>query len=231
MVIGEENGGESVSVFRKSIGVFIIICLVLTGCFNKQSPEEKIHETLEKVVEAEKDFVNQQDPLVDLEKKEKEIFEQIMKLGMKEYDQIVKLADKGIKLVDERKNRINIEQASLVTSKEEFVKVEKIINEFEDKKIKKQALKLNNIMLKRYAIHDDLYKDYKKGLEYDKELYDLFKNKDVTLDQIEKQITKINDAYEKVLKENEAFNKQTELYNKEKLIFYRQAGFDVQEKK
>lgn len=208
-----------------------MITFVLTGCLNKQSPEEKIHETLEKVVDAEKNFVDQQDPLVSLEKKEKAIYEQIMKLGMKEYDQVVKLADEGLKLVDERKERIGAEQTSLVKSKEEFLKNEKVIKDIEDEKLKDQASKLYDIMLKRYSIHDQLYKDYKQGLDYDKELYEMFKNKDITLDQIEKQITKINETYEKVLKENEDFNKQTELYNKEKLKFYKQAGFKVEEKK
>ncbi len=47
------------------------------------------------------------------------------------------------------------------------------------------------------------------GLKYDTELYKMLKNKEVSLEQLEDQITKINNTYEKVLNANERFNEKT----------------------
>ncbi|MEH6905342.1 YkyA family protein, partial [Neobacillus drentensis] len=75
-----------------------ILIVIIAGCTKEKTPVEKMYDVLEKVVSAEKVFEEQQNPLVTLEKREKEIYDQIIKLGMKEYDQIVKLSDEAVLL-------------------------------------------------------------------------------------------------------------------------------------
>jgi hypothetical protein len=54
--------------------LFIFISVVIfAGCTKEKTPEEKMYTVLEKVVAAEKEFEEQQNPLVTLEKKEKVI--------------------------------------------------------------------------------------------------------------------------------------------------------------
>nr|WP_246017705.1 YkyA family protein [Mesobacillus subterraneus] len=61
------------SIIKKiSLAILLVAGVFsLTGCLDKQSPEEKMFDELEKVVSIEKVFEDQQDPLVDLEKKKK----------------------------------------------------------------------------------------------------------------------------------------------------------------
>ncbi|WP_257985056.1 YkyA family protein [Bacillus sp. T33-2] len=201
--------------------------LLLPGCINRQTPAEKMFGELEKVVEIEKTFEEQQDPLVELEKKEKQIYEEIISLGLKEYDKIVSLADEALEIVDQRKKHMDKEQESIKASEKEFKQVTGIIDDIEEPGLKKQANTLYKTMSERYKIHDELYGSYTKGLEHDKQLYGMFKNKDLTMEQLETQINKVNETYEKVLKANEQFNAQTEKYNTEKLAFYKEAGLKV----
>lgn len=218
----------------KKIGLYTMIvagALSLAGCMNKQTPEEKMFDELEKVVSVEKVFEEQQEPLVKLEKQEKQIYEQIISLGMKEYDQIVKLSDEALKIVDKRKGHIDKEKESITESEKEFESVTSIIEEIEDSSVKKQATQLQKTMEKRYEIHGELYKNYNEGLQYDKELYEMLKNKELSFEKLEEQINKVNQVYETVLKNNQKFNDITDQYNKEKMAFYKEAGIEVSNEK
>ncbi|MCM3123479.1 YkyA family protein [Mesobacillus sp. AQ2] len=221
------------SIFKKISLAIIMMAGVfsLAGCLDKQSPEEKMFEELEKVVSIEKTFEDQQDPLVELEKKEKEIYEKIISLGMKEYDQIVKLADEALANADKRAEHIDKEKESIDESRKEFKNIDQIIEEIEDSGLKKQANELKATMNERYEIHDDLYKNYKQGLQYDKKLYEMLKDKELSFDNLEEQINKVNEIYETVLKDNQEFNDKTDQYNKEKLAFYKKAGIEVSPEK
>lgn len=205
--------------------ILAVLIFILSGCTEKKTPVEKMYDVLENVVKKEKVFEEQQEPLVTLEKQEKELYDQIIKQGMKEYDQIVKLSDKALVLADKRKDHFEKETKSLKESEHEFSKVLDLKDQLEDPALKKMANDLYNIMMKRYEAHRDLYKQYSLSLQYDKELYQMFKNKNLPLEDLEAQINKLNDAYNKVYAANEKFNQYTDQYNEKKLSFYKKAGF------
>lgn len=209
--------------------VALIMSFILSGCLNRQTPEEKIFTELEKVVAAEKVFEEQQTPLVELEKKEKELYEEIISLGMKEYDRIVQISDEALQNVAARKEHMNKEQESIKESEEEFKDVNTLIEDIEEASVKEQATLLYETMIERYKTHNSLYELYSQGLGYDKELYEMFKQKELTLDQLEEQIIKINETYEKVLEANNKFNELTDQYNDQKLEFYKLAGIEIKE--
>lgn len=200
---------------------------ILSGCLNSTTPAEEMYEVLERVVEAEKDFEQQQDPLIELEKKEQELYSQIVALGMKEFDQIVNLSNQAISNVEKRREHMDLEEKSILMSKKEFENLPPLIEKLEDPALKKQAQELHETMMTRYDAHDTLYENYTKGLEYDIELYNMFQKEDLSMEELEQQIAKINDTYKIVLESNEVFNEQTNKYNESKLKFYETAGIDV----
>lgn len=200
---------------------------LLMGCLGGPTPEEQIYETLEKVVTVEKDFEEQQNPLVELEKKEKELYDEILTLGMKEFDQIVSLSNDALAIVGDRETRINNEQKSIEASKKEFQKVDALISEIKEDSVKEEANELVSLMNERYESYEDLYTVYKEAIEHDKKLYEMFQNEELTLDELEQQINLINETYEKVVAANETFNKLTDQYNKAKVTFYQNAGLEV----
>jgi chromosome segregation ATPase len=200
--------------------------VLFTGCIGKKVEEEIYHE-LEKVVSLENEFAKQQQPMVELERKEKELYGQIMKLGMKEFDKIVQLSKEAIDIIHSRKEHLQRERESMNASKKQFTKIEKLIERVEKQKLKDTGNNLVQIMNRRYEEYDKLYHSYLKALQYDEELYQMLQNKDITLEQLEAQIEKINQTYEQVMKANKEFNKLTEQYNETKLIFYENAGLKV----
>jgi hypothetical protein len=223
--IGVE-GGELLNLRKSSLILTALAAVVLvSGCFNKKSTVEKMYDVLESVVSSEKVFEEQQDPLVLLEKKEKALYDQIIGLGMKQYDQIVKLSDEALKLTDERKDRMEKETKSINKSKQKFNEVANLKENLDKPELRKTANELYDTMIKRYQAHDELYKEYMEGIKADQELYQMFKNKNLPLSALEDQVTKLNNIYEKIYAVNENFNKLTEEYNAKKMTFYKEAGF------
>ncbi len=196
----------------------------------KKTPVDKMYDVLEAVVSKEKVFEEQQDPLVNLEKQEKEKYDQIIELGMKEYDQIVKLSDEALTLADKRKGHMEKETKSLNESEKEFQKVADLKGELDDLELTKIADELYDIMNQRYRSHEELYREYSNAIKYDQELYRMFKDKDLPIADLETQINKLNETYKKVFEANEKFNKYTEQYNEKKMSFYKKAGLQTTEK-
>lgn len=214
--------------YKKGLAIlFFSTLFLLSGCLNQKTTPEKMYDVMEKVVVAENTFKDQQDPLVSAEKKEKALYDQIINLGMKEHDKIVQLSEEALSLVEERKKLMGLETESIKKSEEVFKELSPYIKELKENSMKKDAQKLYDLMMERYSLHNKLQESYFQAIQYDKELYELFKNKELTIEQIENQLNKINIIYEEVYKINEQFNVQTEKYNELKLDFYQKAGFKI----
>jgi Putative cell-wall binding lipoprotein len=211
----------------KIIKLIAFLIVILSGCVGMTSPEEQMYEILEKTVTLEEEFQKQQDPLVEHEQAEQDLYNQIMSLGMKDFDEIVQLSNEALEHAEKREELIQKERQSIEKAQQEFIKVEDIVPTIKDEKIKAEAKKLVKTMSDRYEAHKQLYEAYMEGLALDKELYQMFQREDLTMEELEEHLTKINEAYERVLVANEAFNQKTEVYNELKLQFYQQAGLEV----
>lgn len=209
------------------IMLFFLSISLLAGC--GQHVSEEIYETLEFVVQLEEGFEKQQQPLIQLEEREKAIYEAILELGLKEREQIIERIDEAIKIADERQKHLDLEKESIQKAKNEFQKVEKLIGEITEPKLKESATNLYQLMNERYETHEKLYEQYSLGIKYDKELYELLKHENVSLDDLQEKIAKINQVYEEVYGLNETFNQKTNDYNEAKLLFYKKAGLNIKE--
>ncbi|MGG1398223.1 YkyA family protein [Bacillus salipaludis] len=217
-------------MYKRRLWISIITTVViLSGCFNQKTPVEKIYDILEKVVVKEKGFENQQEPLVALEKKEKATYEEILDLGMKQHDKVVKLADTALAMADKRKQYMNDETKSILESKETFQKIKEYKNDLKDPKQKKALEHLYQIMMNRYSAHDELNKEYLNALKLDTQLYGLLKNKNLSFKDLEDKVNKVNEAYQKVYGANKKFNQLTKEYNDQKLAFYKMSGLKINE--
>lgn len=204
--------------------VLLFSVVMMAGCLNSGSPEGSIDKILDKTSEKESDFVENQKPLNELEREEKEIYEKIIKLGMKEYDQIVELSDEALKNIEKREDLIEKEQESMEASEKQFNKMEGKTEKIEDQKVKKEAVKMESTMSERYSLYEELYEAYQQSLANDRQLYELFKKEDLKMDELQIQIDKINKSYARVVKANKKFNEVTKKFNQEKESFYETAG-------
>ena len=215
-------------MMKKQTVLILFICMiVLSGCFGP-SPEENIYQTLEEVASLEDQFREEQEPLLELEKKESELYNKIMDLGMTEFDQVVSLSKEAITVVEDRESKIQAEHDSIMSSKEKFEEITDEIETIQDETLKDTATKLKKIMEDRYKSYETLFEQYETSLALDKELYTMLQKEDLTIEELDNQITEINTAYKAVMEQNEEFNKLTEQYNEQKMTFYQQAELNVE---
>lgn len=213
----------------KGIYLYIVIgaFIVLTAC-NGPSTQEEMYEHLEESVLLEAEFEEIQEQIVKLEAKEQEIYNQIHDLGKDEMEEIKKLSEEAIESIEERLSLINSERESISASREEFEKVQDLIEKLEEEAMKDKAEEMYGMMIDRYEAYDQLHKTYVDTLEQEEALYVLFQNEELKQEELSEQITIINDNYEKFLDENKKFNEATVAYNNLKEEFYDVANLDVE---
>lgn len=218
-----KNGGPILTNLNLKLPVILLfVIVILFGCFSRT--EEKIYKKLEEVVKLEEEFKNVQKPLNKLEKKEKRLYEQIVDLGYKEHDKLIELADEAIEISNQRQEHLNEERKSIVTASEKFESVKKQIDKLESQELKKDGLELYAIMEKRYKVYHQLFVQYSKAIQKDKNLYEAFKDKNMRLENLQEKIDDLNRVYKQVYLLNDQFNDLTKKYNEKKLAFYRKAG-------
>lgn len=205
--------------------IMVAFALVTIGC---SSPADNIYDILEETVAKESDFEKQQAPMMELEIEEIALFDEIMELGMKEFETIVELANQALANLDQREELLNKEKAALEQSQLEFEKINEQIDDMKDGTLKNSAIELKKLMQDRFDSYDNLYEAYLNGLNEDRKIYSLVQNEDLELESLEKQIEASNKAYESVFEFNDIFNEKTEQFNKAKLEFYEEAGFKIQ---
>ncbi|WP_078554970.1 YkyA family protein [Bacillus alkalicellulosilyticus] len=205
--------------------VFGFCILFITACGT--NPAETMFQHMEEAVALEKEYENQQQPLVEAEKKEHEIYEQIIMLGMEEFDDIYALSEQAIAIVEERRELMNAEKQSIDAGFEEFIKIEAEIENLNED-IKGLALEMKTAMEERYQSYQSLFEEYNKALDLDKVLYEMLQSEDATIDELQNQIDQINLSYETVIELKDIFNEQTVEYNQLKRDFYDAAEINVE---
>ncbi|QTN01439.1 hypothetical protein ERJ70_08150 [Sediminibacillus dalangtanensis] len=201
--------------------------MLLAAC-NSQSTEEKMYEHLEEAVSQEDVFAEQQQPLVELEQQEKELYNEIISLGMEEFDQVKELSEEALGLIDKREERLKAEKESIESAKSEFDKIDSLVDELEDDQVQSTANEMISVMDEREQAYQALNEAYHSALEQDRKLYQMLQQEDLQEEDLRAQIDVINENYDKVIAANETFNDKTEAYNQLKQDFYEQAELNVE---
>ncbi|WP_100404631.1 YkyA family protein [Bacillus solitudinis] len=207
------------------LGIWVLLILLLTACGNQST--EQIYTYLEKAVELEEPFQQQQEPLQEAEKKEFQWYEEAITLGMDEFEKVLSLSDEALASIDEREKMIMIEKESIERSFEEFNKIKLEFENIEDETILSDLEKLTETMENRYEAYQDLFDIYNQTIEEDRKLYTLLKDEDLDISTLQSQINTVNEQYELVMNSKENFNKLTDSYNEQKKLFYESVGLDV----
>ncbi|WP_170006840.1 YkyA family protein [Bacillus fonticola] len=202
----------------------LLMTMVIAACTQQASPEEKLFDIMEETVVVEEAFVAQQEPLQERERQESEYYNQIIELSLEEFDQIVEISDKALASVAERKELVMTEQEAIQSSQNTFAGAFDIVEGMEEGIAEEEARSLLDLMTKRYEAYDALNESYQQSLRLDQELYELFQDKELTLEALKAQIEEVNASYEDLSAKHDAFNDATNNYNEAKRTFYENAG-------
>lgn len=214
-------------LYKKGMLLIGLCFILLLSACSGESTREMIYEHLEEAVKLEDNFAKQQEDINQLEQQEQELYAQIIDLQMNEMDKIKELSQQAIGIIEERKEKMNLEKESIDASKEEFTKIENLIEELDEEALKEKAQEMYDVMNNRYQTYDQLHQAYMNSLELEKELYELLQDENVTQEQLSTHIENINKTYEEVISKNDQFNAETVAYNDLKKEFYEMAELDV----
>lgn len=201
--------------------------VLLVSCSNDKSVSQKIFKHAEKAAQLENGFNNQQKPLLDAEKKEQSLYNQIIALDMSKYNKIVTLSNEALDSIKHREDLLSKEKKSIDDAYKEFQKVKPLISELSNKDLKAKANTLYTSMVNRYKTYQNLHDAYQTSLSEDKKLYNMLKDKNLSIDTLQKQIDTVNKSYKTINDDKDKFNKYTGTFNKEKKDFYKAAGINI----
>ena len=214
-------------MFLEKTSLLLVGVVALLSACSGESIEEQIHTHLEEAVTLEEGFKSQQSEITALEKQEQEIYSQIIDLGMDDLDEITKLSQDALVIIDERKEELIIEKESIASAQEEFQSIEELIEGIEEEALKTKGEEMFQTMTSRYAAYEELYAAYTDSLELEKELYTMLQDEELEQEALNEHIAKINESYETILAANDQFNEHTIAYNELKKEFYEAADMNV----
>ncbi len=216
--------------YRKVALVGALSVGLLSGCFGEKL-EENIYVAFENAAKQEKELSSDVKKLEKLEKQGQELYAQIMKEGKEHNEVVIQKVDQAVANVDEREKIVANEKDLLEKAQKEIKSVPGNADKIEDKKIQKQAKKVNEAYKNRYESFKKMNESYKQSLTIEKELYEKLKVKETKLKEIGEKVKAFNTLNEEIQKEKEKFNQYTKEYNEGKLAFYKNANIKIKEEK
>lgn len=207
-----------------TIGVGSI--LLLTAC--GENATETIYDHLENAAQIEKEgFEVQQEPLVQAEEHEANLYNQIMELDMEQFEEIVSLADEAIESIEKRRELSANEKQSIEEGYEEFLAANEAFTALEEEPLADLSQTLKEAMEARYESYQKLYEVYAETLDLDEQLYNLLKTEDLDVETLTNQVEETNAKYEEFQEATDLFNEHTNTYNDAKQAFYEASDLDV----
>lgn len=216
--------------YRKVALIGIISIGFLGGCLGAQ-PEEELYVAFENAANQEKTLFDNAKKLEQLETKGQELYDQIVQEGKEHNEAVIPKIEQAVTNVDEREKMLKSEKDVIEKAQKETTSVHNYIDKIEDKKLQKQAKKVEEVYKNRYEVFQKMDKIYKETLITEKELYEKLKEKETNLKEISEKVKAVNTLNKETLKEKEKFNQYTKDYNEGKLRFYKDAKIKIKEQK
>ncbi|CAI8713286.1 YkyA family protein [Bacillus pseudomycoides] len=217
-------------IYREMVLIGILSIGFLGGCLGAK-PEDQLYVAFENAANQEKALFDNVKTFEQLETKEQELYNQIIQEGKEQNEGVIQKIEQAIATVNEREKLVKDEKDVLEKAQKETASVHSYIDKIEDKKLKNQAEKVEEVYKNRYEVFQKINNSYKEELIAEKELYEKLKGKETKLKEIGEKVKTINTLNEETLKEKEKFNQYTKEYNEGKLKFYEDAKIKIKEKK
>ncbi len=182
------------------------------------TPEEQAVDVFEEAAQAESEFVKQQETLSDLEKKEQNIFQDMMAVSKEEESKIKELGEEADKKLKERAEVFAKEQEAMEKSASAIEELDELGN-IEGERLNEQLGELRKTAGARYKEYGEIETLYTENIELNEKLFDMMEDKEAKLKDVEGQLEKINAGSEKLIQANEKFNQLTNQFNKQRAAF------------
>ncbi|MCR6111280.1 YkyA family protein [Bacillus sp. A301a_S52] len=207
------------------IGItFILLLTILSGCFG-DDPTELMYEQLETSVQIENEMESLQEPLVEAEKKEIQLYNDMA--GLSSIEEIEPLSQKAIESAESRRSIMEEEKDFFDNAFEAFQAAEQYVEDLEEDQAKEAGRTLIDIQNERKSVYEELYTEYVSSIDEDIKLFEMVVDEESQNDELEGQQEKVNESYARITELSDQFNALLNDFNEAKVIFYESVGFNV----
>ncbi|MET1015034.1 MAG: YkyA family protein [Paenisporosarcina sp.] len=202
------------------LGLALGSAIVLSGCTFGASDHEQLSQALSDVYKEEQGYRDAQKELASLEKKEQTTFNEVMELTQEDSEKVKTLVSELIVSVDQRLALLEEEKKSMDSAKEKVSSIKEVSKEVKDAKSKASIDELEKAMEDRYAAHEKITTEYIALTDQQTVLYELLTNEDTKQENLQEQVTVVNNQNEKVQSAIQTFNDSTIAINELKSNVY-----------
>ncbi|WP_053070320.1 YkyA family protein [Alkalihalobacillus pseudalcaliphilus] len=207
----------------RSYLLIVMTLFLLTGCGNDVA--DKVFEHLEKAVELEAPFTEQQELISQAEENEQELYDEVIDLSMEEFEKILSLTEEALASIETREEAVAVEKESIEAGYQEFLKVEELESEIKDDEGLPPFQGLVENMHARYNSYQDLHNAYVDSLELDRALFELLQQEEeFDLVELQQLIEDVNASYQVINEARDIFNEYTAQYNNDKQSYYSESN-------
>ncbi|MCR6095882.1 YkyA family protein [Salipaludibacillus agaradhaerens] len=207
------------------IGItFLSLLTILSGCVG-DDPAELMYDQLETSVQIENEMKSLQEPLVEAEKKEVQLYNDMASLSSLE--EIEPLSQKAIESAETRRSMMEEEKKIIDNAFEAFQEAEQYLEELEEDQAKEAGQTLIDIQNERKSVYEELYTQYVKSIDEDIKLFEMVVDEESHNDELEGQQEKVNESYARITELSDEFNVLLNDFNEAKIVFYESVGFNV----
>lgn len=211
------NRGGKIIISRK-LSICLLISLCIFSSCTERSIHHDIHKSLERAYEAEETFIDIQDKLLNLEEAELKAYDDLITDQVKEKDRD-EFFKQTFEMIEKRHTLLKEEQEAIEAGKEQMLSIESKIEKISEERIKALVIDLYEAALARYEVYESIYHAYIEVLHKTEKLYEYLEaNKHD--DDLYSILNELNEQYEALFVENEAFNDLTKRYNRKKDEYY-----------
>lgn len=214
-------------IFRLMTLYLLFASLILTVACGDHKVEENIYNHLEETVEIERELPTIHEKLAQLEKEENDIYDQIFEESLENKAALQSIADDALKILDEQREHIVEEAETIDQSQTEFIQIKPLIDELGKDDIIDQAEQVYEAMVERYELYEQWFESYEQSLNINEELYNLFFEDDLDVDQFNLLVESSNESSEQAQINLTELSEQTSTYNNLKTSFYEQLDLNI----
>ena len=197
---------------KAGMAVGVTVLLLVAGC-SGSGIREDLDGVLNDTFDAEEDYRAVQDDLEEREKKEQQLFEEIMALTQEQQEQVAEQAQEALDSADERLEFLQTEKDSMESAEENFADIDRVIEEAEEESVKADLEVLKTKMQERFAAHAEFTAAYEDLVVHQKELYGLLKDEESNLQMLQEKAAEVNEQNEQVQQAVTEFNELTQQVN------------------
>lgn len=197
---------------------FLLLLFLLSAC-SENSIHKQIVTHLDEAFDAEEEFSEYQEQLLQLEERDLVLYDEIVQLDDAQVEDLEQLIAEALQVIEQRDAYLQAEKATIKQSKTYFIKCEPLIELINEEETSELLAKLYDTMLKRYESYEDVYEAYGQSLDLTENLYEYLQANHSPM-LLNETIEDINASYETLFQANDQFNRLTKEYNRLKKEYY-----------